>query len=102
MSVANMWFFDKKNDTTSLLNSIKTEKSGGGTRAQWRQLLDVAILNSRVAMEMKPPPKAVDDDPKVKKPDTLQPTRYFPTFLHIFFLVPYAHTSTLVHNHAGH
>ena len=34
MSVANMWFFDKKNDTVSLLNSIKSEKTGG-TRAQW-------------------------------------------------------------------
>ena len=80
MSVANTWFFDKKNDTVSLLNTIKTEKSGG-TRPQWRQLLDVAILNSRVAMEMKPPPKAVDDDPKVKKADVLQPTRYFTSFL---------------------
>ena len=83
-----MWFFDKKNDTVSLLNSIKSEKTGG-TRAQWRQLLDVAILNSRVAMEMKPPPKAVDDDPKVKKPDILQPSRCH--FLH-FLLFTYPTT----------
>jgi sodium/potassium-transporting ATPase subunit alpha len=74
MSVANMWFYNQRNDTKSFLETSTTGKApANGARTQWRTLIDVAVLNSRVALEMRPPPKAVDDDPNVKKPDTLQP-----------------------------
>jgi hypothetical protein len=54
MSVANMWFYNQRNDTKSFLETSTSGKApANGARTQWRTLIDVAVLNSRVILDRK-------------------------------------------------
>jgi sodium/potassium-transporting ATPase subunit alpha len=63
MSVAHAWFFDCKFDTELFTKTNAEEKSQQLTSSQLRTLIDVASLNSRVALEMKPTKR----DPKIEE-----------------------------------